>query len=197
MDRITAAIGQRPDLSLNRELRLDLDPLPESTKALCPLIYPNEHSCGLVPPHGHRELVHPEPDSTRSASRVMAARRPSCCSPVTSRSARSRRRSPVTRRRPMMSICSFRRPVSAPQTAMRQAPRVQDPTVAPVVKVALDGRERREVPGQQQPRSATCCQIQIAFMTLRRSVVRGRPRGLGSGRNGEISAHSRSVRSLE
>jgi thioredoxin reductase len=61
VDRIIAATGQRPDLSLTRELRLDLDPSLESTRALGPLIDPNEHSCGSVPPHGHRELAHPEP----------------------------------------------------------------------------------------------------------------------------------------
>jgi thioredoxin reductase len=61
VDRIIAATGQRPDLSLTRELRLDLDPWLESTKALGPLIDPNLHSCGSVPPHGHRELSHPEP----------------------------------------------------------------------------------------------------------------------------------------
>jgi len=61
VDRIIAATGQRPDLTLTRELRLDLDPWLESVKALGPLIDPNEHSCGDVPPHGHRELSHPEP----------------------------------------------------------------------------------------------------------------------------------------
>ncbi len=61
VDRIIAATGQRPDLSLTRELRLDLDPWLESAKALGPLIDPNLHSCGSVPPHGHRELAHPEP----------------------------------------------------------------------------------------------------------------------------------------
>lgn len=61
VDHIVAATGQRPDLSLTRELRLDLDPWLESTKALGPLIDPNEHSCGSVPPHGHRELAHLEP----------------------------------------------------------------------------------------------------------------------------------------
>ena len=60
-DRIIAATGQRPDLDLTRELRLDLDPWLESTKALGPLIDPNLHSCGSAPPHGHRELAHPEP----------------------------------------------------------------------------------------------------------------------------------------
>ena len=61
VDRIVAATGQRPDLVLTRELRLDLDPWLESAKALGPLIDPNLHSCGSVPPHGHRELPHPEP----------------------------------------------------------------------------------------------------------------------------------------
>jgi hypothetical protein len=60
VDRIIVATGQRPDLSLTRELRLELDPWLESTKALGPLIDPNEHFCGSVPPHGHRELAHPE-----------------------------------------------------------------------------------------------------------------------------------------
>ncbi|MER8973606.1 MULTISPECIES: FAD-dependent oxidoreductase [unclassified Mesorhizobium] len=60
VDRIIAATGQRPDLSLTRELRLELDPWLESVKALGPLIDPNEHSCGDVPPHGHHELSHPE-----------------------------------------------------------------------------------------------------------------------------------------
>lgn len=60
VDRIVAATGQRPDLALTRELRLDLDPWLESAKALGPLIDPNLHSCGSVPPHGHRELSHPE-----------------------------------------------------------------------------------------------------------------------------------------
>jgi thioredoxin reductase len=61
LDRIVASTGQRPDLNLTRELRLDLDPWLESAKALGPLIDPNLHSCGSVPPHGHRELAHPEP----------------------------------------------------------------------------------------------------------------------------------------
>jgi thioredoxin reductase len=60
-DRIVVATGQRPDLALTRELRLDLDPWIESARALGPLIDPNLHSCGSVKPHGHRELSHPEP----------------------------------------------------------------------------------------------------------------------------------------
>ncbi len=60
VDRIIAATGQRPDLALTRELRLELDPWLESARALGPLIDPNVHSCGSVPPHGYRELSHPE-----------------------------------------------------------------------------------------------------------------------------------------
>lgn len=62
VDEIICATGQRPDLSLTSELRVKLDPWLESTEALGPLIDPNEHSCGTVRPHGHRELAHPEPD---------------------------------------------------------------------------------------------------------------------------------------
>lgn len=60
-DRIIASTGQRPDFSFARELQLDLHPVVESTRALGPLIDPNEHSCGTVPPHGWRELAHTEP----------------------------------------------------------------------------------------------------------------------------------------
>lgn len=61
-DRIVAATGQRPDFSFAREVQLDLDPVVESTRALGPLIDPNVHSCGTVPPHGWRELAHAEPN---------------------------------------------------------------------------------------------------------------------------------------
>jgi thioredoxin reductase len=60
-DRIIVATGQRPDLTMTRELRLDLDPWLECPKALGPSIDPNLHSCGSVPPHGYNELAHPEP----------------------------------------------------------------------------------------------------------------------------------------
>jgi thioredoxin reductase len=60
IDEIIVATGSRPDLSVARELRLRLDPWLESTELLAPLIDPNLHSCGSVPPHGHRELAHPE-----------------------------------------------------------------------------------------------------------------------------------------
>ncbi len=61
-DRIVVATGQRPDLAMTRELRLDLDPWLESTRALGPLIDPNVHSCGTVRPHTYQELTHLEPD---------------------------------------------------------------------------------------------------------------------------------------
>nr|WP_315249451.1 FAD-dependent oxidoreductase [uncultured Duganella sp.] len=61
IDAIVASTGARPDLTLTRELRVRHDPWLESTDALAPLIDPNEHSCGTVRPHGHRELAHPEP----------------------------------------------------------------------------------------------------------------------------------------
>jgi thioredoxin reductase len=61
VDRIIVATGQRPDLDMTRELRLDFDPWLESARALGPSIDPNLHSCGSVPPHGYRELAHPDP----------------------------------------------------------------------------------------------------------------------------------------
>ncbi|MCX4385793.1 NAD(P)-binding domain-containing protein [Micromonospora peucetia] len=60
VDRIVAATGFRPDHTIAAELRLDLDPIMGATRALAPLIDPNEHSCGTVPPHGVDELTHPE-----------------------------------------------------------------------------------------------------------------------------------------
>jgi hypothetical protein len=61
VDEVIVATGQRPDLDMTRELRLELDPWLESVKVLGPMIDPNLHSCGSVSPHGHRELSHPEP----------------------------------------------------------------------------------------------------------------------------------------
>lgn len=60
VDRIVSATGYRPDHAVTGELRLDLDPVLGSTRALAPLIDPNAHSCGTVPPHGADELAHPE-----------------------------------------------------------------------------------------------------------------------------------------
>jgi thioredoxin reductase len=61
IDEVISATGARPDLSLTKELRVRHDEWLESTEKLAPLIDPNEHSCGTVRPHGHRELQHPEP----------------------------------------------------------------------------------------------------------------------------------------
>lgn len=60
-DRIIAATGFRPDHRIATELRLDLDPVLGCTRALAPLIDPNDHSCGTVRPHGVDELTQPEP----------------------------------------------------------------------------------------------------------------------------------------
>ena len=59
-DEVIAATGFRPDLRLLGELRLDLDDRVEAARALAPLIDPNLHSCGSVPPHGVDELSHPD-----------------------------------------------------------------------------------------------------------------------------------------
>ena len=60
IDEIIATTGARPDLSIASELRIALDPAVESTPEMAPLIDPNIHSCGSVPPHGEKELRHPE-----------------------------------------------------------------------------------------------------------------------------------------
>ncbi|QNE21052.1 FAD-dependent oxidoreductase [Kribbella qitaiheensis] len=60
-DTVVNSTGFRPDHAIVGELRLDLDPILGSTRALAPLIDPNQHSCGTVPPHGVDELAHPEP----------------------------------------------------------------------------------------------------------------------------------------
>jgi hypothetical protein len=60
VDEVIAVTGYRPDLGIVSELRLGLDSAVESATELAPLIDPNLHSCGSVPPHGARELAHPE-----------------------------------------------------------------------------------------------------------------------------------------
>jgi hypothetical protein len=57
---VAAATGFRPDLDLLSEVRLDLDPGLEAPRLLAPLIDPAYHSCGTVPPHGHRDLAQPD-----------------------------------------------------------------------------------------------------------------------------------------
>lgn len=62
VDEVIVCTGARPDLNMLRELRLDLDPAVEASRALAPLIDPNLHSCGTVRPHGEAELRQPEKD---------------------------------------------------------------------------------------------------------------------------------------
>ena len=62
VDEIIGATGFRPDLDLLSEVRLALDPAVDAPAALAPLIDPNLHSCGSVPPHGAEELKHPDAD---------------------------------------------------------------------------------------------------------------------------------------
>jgi thioredoxin reductase len=57
---IVDATGFRPDLDMLREVRLALDPVVEAPVELAPLIDPNLHSCGSVPPHGEAVLSHPD-----------------------------------------------------------------------------------------------------------------------------------------
>ncbi|WP_426006611.1 FAD-dependent oxidoreductase [Paenarthrobacter sp. NyZ202] len=61
-DVIVPCTGFRPDLDILRELRLNLDPAVEAPTGLGPLIDPEFHSCGTVPPHGAALLAHPEKD---------------------------------------------------------------------------------------------------------------------------------------
>ncbi|MGW8802910.1 NAD(P)-binding domain-containing protein [Streptomyces sp. NPDC055775] len=61
VDEVIVLTGFRPDLSFLSEIRLGLDERLQAPTELAPLIDPNQHSCGTVYPHGHRELSHPEP----------------------------------------------------------------------------------------------------------------------------------------
>ncbi|GAA4283452.1 FAD-dependent oxidoreductase [Brevibacterium daeguense] len=61
VDVLVPATGFRPELSMLAELRIDLDPAVDAPRGLGPLIDPEFHSCGSVPPHGERLLAHPEP----------------------------------------------------------------------------------------------------------------------------------------
>jgi glycine/D-amino acid oxidase-like deaminating enzyme len=62
VDRVVALTGFRPDLGWLSEVRLELDPVLQAPVRLAPLIDPNVHSCGSVPPHGVKELEQPEPN---------------------------------------------------------------------------------------------------------------------------------------
>jgi thioredoxin reductase len=61
VDEVIVLTGLRPDLSFLGELRLGLDERLQAPLGLAGEIDPNQHSCGSVRPHGHRELAHPEP----------------------------------------------------------------------------------------------------------------------------------------
>ncbi|WP_366655480.1 NAD(P)-binding domain-containing protein [Fodinicurvata sp. EGI_FJ10296] len=61
VDRVVVATGFRPDFSMLEGLSIAIDPVVEAPPALASLIDPALHSCGTVPPHGARELAHPEP----------------------------------------------------------------------------------------------------------------------------------------
>ncbi|KAA0940658.1 FAD-dependent oxidoreductase [Streptomyces apricus] len=60
VDEVLVLTGFRPDLSFLSEVRLRLDERLQAPVELAPLIDPNQHSCGTVYPHGHRELSHPD-----------------------------------------------------------------------------------------------------------------------------------------
>ncbi|MGG3572258.1 NAD(P)-binding domain-containing protein [Bacillus gobiensis] len=60
IDEIIVNTGARPNFTFLKELRIDVDPIVESTTKLAPLIDPNLHSCGTVRPHGEKELRQPE-----------------------------------------------------------------------------------------------------------------------------------------
>ncbi|RDD85907.1 FAD-dependent oxidoreductase [Streptomyces parvulus] len=60
VDEVIVLTGFRPDLSFLSEVRLRLDDRLQAPVELAPLIDPNQHSCGTVYPHGHRELSHPD-----------------------------------------------------------------------------------------------------------------------------------------
>jgi thioredoxin reductase len=57
---IIANTGARPDLSMFREVRVQVDSALECVPELAELIDPNIHSCGTVRPHGELELRQPE-----------------------------------------------------------------------------------------------------------------------------------------
>ncbi|PIJ98167.1 NAD(P)-binding domain-containing protein [Lysinibacillus sphaericus] len=59
-DELIVNAGNRPDFTMNNELRLSIDTATESVQALAPLIDPNEHSCGTVRAHGEEILRQPE-----------------------------------------------------------------------------------------------------------------------------------------
>ena len=59
---VVPCAGFGPDLDILRGLRLNLDPAVEAPMELGPLIDPEFHSCGTVPPHGAKLLAHRDKD---------------------------------------------------------------------------------------------------------------------------------------
>lgn len=59
---VFALTGFRPDTSLLRELRIDLDTTLDAVAGIASEIDPNLHSCGSVSATGARELTQPEED---------------------------------------------------------------------------------------------------------------------------------------
>lgn len=58
---VFALTGFRPDTSILREVRVDLDPSLDAVTGIASEIDPNIHSCGSVAATGARQLAHPEP----------------------------------------------------------------------------------------------------------------------------------------
>lgn len=61
VDHVFALTGFRPETSLLREVRTDLDPALEAVAGIAAEIDPNIHSCGSVSATGARQLAQPEP----------------------------------------------------------------------------------------------------------------------------------------
>ena len=82
VDEIIAATGFRPELDSLRELRLALDSIVEAPTAIAPLIDPNFHSCGSVPPSSIRwsRIWTRWPTVSSCISRTQRVGRGSCCS---------------------------------------------------------------------------------------------------------------------
>lgn len=62
VSRVFTLTGFRPDTSILRELRIDLDLSMEAVAGIASEIDPNIHSCGTVAATGARQLAHPERD---------------------------------------------------------------------------------------------------------------------------------------
>ena len=136
-----------PTTRIAAELRLDLDPILGSTRALAPLIDPNEHSCGTVPPHGVDEL---DPPRARLLRRRREVLRPRADVPARHRlrAGPLRRRRPRRRlgRRPATSSSTCPRPASAPATRSSDSD-----TIAGTAVAAAGTRRDRPAPAGPGP----------------------------------------------